>query len=724
MKLLTKTKRVKTPTVIQMESVECGAASLGMILGFYGKIVPLEELRIICGISRDGSKASNIIKAAKHYHLNGKGFKADIADLADMPLPYIVFWNFNHFIVVEGFSKNEVFINDPAVGPRTVSHEEFDRSFVGIVLTFEPSDSFQQGGENKSLFQQLRPRFKGSEFNLLYIMLASLALTVPGLIIPVFSKVFVDDFLVKKMANWIIPLLLGMGVTACLNGILIWLQQNQLLKLQSKLSLKNTSLFFWHTLCLPMLFYQQRYSGDIAQRVDANTRVAQLITGDLATNVVNIISIVFYAILMFWYDAILTCIGIFFAFLNVLALQYVARVRKDENLKLLQERGKLMATTMGGISIIETIKAGGGEHDIFTRWSGYRAKVINSSQKLELYTRLLSVAPILLSSLMAVIILGVGGLRVMEGHLTLGMLVAFQSLMISFNAPLANLIGLGSKLQMIKGDLTRLDDVLSYPLDPLLVNSKTLSIHESRPKLAGYLELKNVSFGYSPLDPPLIENFNLSLKPGSRVALVGSTGSGKSTIAKLITGINEAWSGEILFDGQSRLHISRQTMSASLAAVDQDVFLFEGTVWDNLTLWDETYADADVMNAAEAAAIHQVIMSRKGGYDSYVEEGGANFSGGERQRIEIARALAVNPSIIILDEATASLDPLTEKCIDDHLRQRGCTCLIVAHRLSTIRDCDEIIVMQQGRIKERGKHEDLCRLGGLYAELIQLEGNT
>lgn len=727
-------KRVVTPTVLQMEAVECGAAALAIILAYYGKIIPLEELRITCGISRDGSKALNIVKAAKSYGLDARGYKLELDALKGMPLPVIIFWNFNHFLVVEGFKKNGVYLNDPASGPRTVSYEEFDKAFTGIVLTFSPSGEFKKGGEKKNLYQRLRPRLVGSELNLLYIIIASLALTIPGLIIPVFIKIFVDDFLILRISSWVIPILIGMSITALLRAVLTWLQQNQLLKLRSKLMLKGTSKFFWHALSLPMVFYQQRYAGDIAQRVDSNTRISQLITGDLAINIVNIISIIFYAALMFWYDVVLTLIGIFFASLNFIALQYIARKRKDENLKLLQDQGKLMGTTLGGISIIETIKASGGESDIFYRWTGYRAKVINSEQKLELYTRFLAVVPLLLSGLMTAIILGVGGYRVMQGDLTIGMLVAFQSLMMSFSAPLSNLVGLGTNLQTVEGDLTRLDDVYRYKIDPLLQYDKSEMPSTSETelghsttevnKLAGYLELRNVTFGYSPLDPPLIENFNLILKPGSRVALIGSTGSGKSTIAKLITGINQAWSGEILFDGKPREKIPRLKMINSLAWVDQDIFLFEGTIWQNLTLWDNSKSEVEVIAAAKSACIDEIIMSRIGGYDSHVDEGGANFSGGERQRLEIARALAVNPSILIMDEATASLDPITEKIIDDNLRQKGCSCLIVAHRLSTIRDCDEIIVMEKGIIRERGTHEELSKQDGLYSRLITLEEST
>lgn len=726
MKLFHSMSRVKTPTVLQMEAVECGAASLGIILGYHGKIIPLEELRITCGISRDGSKASNIVKAGIKYGLISKGFKLEIDELKTLSLPFIVFWNFNHFLVVEGFGKDIVYLNDPAAGPRTVSEEEFDKAFTGIVLTFEPSVEFRKSGEKKSLFASLYQWLNKSKSNLAYIIIATLAITIPGLVIPIFTQIFVDDYLIKQLPGWIGPLLFGMLITAVLRAGLTMLQQNQLLKLQSKLTLVQSTKFFWHVLRLPVVFYQQRFAGDIAQRVDANDRVAQLITGDLAINAANLISIIFYALLMFWYNVILTLIGISFSIINFIVLRIIAKRRKDENLKLLQDRGKLMGITMGGLSTIETIKATGSENDFLIRWLGYNARVINSEQRLEVYTRFLAVMPNFLSILMSVIILGIGGYEVMYGALSVGMLVAFQSLMASFSTPLANLVGLGANLQTVEGDFARIDDILHAPIDPLLTNEPTSQTKPAPllPKLAGYLELRNITFGYNKLEAPLIENFNLMLKPGARVALVGSTGSGKTTIAKLITGVNHPWSGEILFDGKTRDQIPHEVIVNSLSSVDQDIILFDATVYDNLTLWDETRSEQDVIAAAKAANIHQVIMSRKLGYDSPMGEQGSNFSGGERQRLEIARALTNRPTILIMDEATASLDPLTEKNIDDNIREIGCTCFIVAHRLSTIRDCDEIIVMEQGKIIQRGPHDELIEQGGRYAELIRLEANA
>jgi NHLM bacteriocin system ABC transporter peptidase/ATP-binding protein len=691
-------RRVKTPTVLQMEAVECGAAALGIVLGYYGRIVPLEELRVACGVSRDGSKASNIVKAARGYGMAAKGYREELDGLGSLPLPFIVFWDFDHFLVVEGFGKHGVWVNDPAAGPRVVSYEEFDRSYTGVALTFEPAPDFRKGGVRPSLLAAMRERLRGSEWALTFVVLASLALVVPGLLVPIFSQIFVDQYLVQRSGNIIGPLLLAMVVTALLRAALTFLQQHYLLRLQNKLALSMSGRFMWHVLRLPMVFYSQRYPGEVGSRVALNDQIAQLLSGQLATTALNIVTVIFYLALMFYYDVVLTLIAILFAALNIVALRYFSRKRIDTNQKLLRDRGKLAGVSMGGLQTIETLKATGRESDFFARWAGLQAKLVDAQQGLNAYTQVLSAVPTLLTALSTAAILGIGGLRVMDGDLTLGMLVAFQVLMLSFTAPIAQMVALGSTLQEAQGALARVDDVLRYRPDPRTDPAVQEPSQPGTPsRLSGRLELRGVSFGYSPLAPPFIEDFDLTLRPGSRVALVGASGSGKSTLAKLVSGLYAPWEGEILFDGHPAEDIPRGLLTASLTVVDQDIFLFEGTVRENLTLWDHTIPESRITQAARDALIHEDVVARPGGYESRVDEGGANFSGGQRQRLEIARALVGDPTLLILDEATSALDPTTESAIDDNLRRRGCTCLIAAHRLSTIRDCDEIIVLDGGQ---------------------------
>lgn len=718
------TRRVRTPTVIQMEAVECGAAALGIVLAFHNKRVPPEELRIACGVSRDGSKASSVVKAARTYGLMAKGARLEVNSLKKQKLPAILFWNFNHFLVLEGFGKDTVYLNDPAAGPRQVTLDEFEKAYTGVTLLFEPGPDFVAGGKEPSMLTVLAARLSHVQGAFWFVMLVSLALVIPGLMIPVFSQVFVDDYLIARLDGWVKPLLLGMALTAVVRGMLTWLQQKYLLRLEMHLSMTGSSAFIWHVLRLPVAFFTQRYAGDISQRVQSNDRVAKLLSGELATNAVNMVTLGFYLAVMLTYSWLLTLVGVVLTTLNLIALKRLTRLRTDGNMLLLQDGGKLMATTIGGIQTIETIKATGAEHDFFARWAGYKAKVNNTEQRLEFYSRLLSALPAVLNALITVAILGLGGAQVIGGEMTVGMLVAFQSLMSSFTAPVGNLMGLAGKYQEAKGDMARLDDVMRYPLDECFAPLKTsngVALSPTHGKLTGHLELRNVSFGYSPLEPALIENFNLTLEPGQRVALVGGSGSGKSTVARLVMGLHQPWSGEVLLDGVARAQIDRTMLAASLAGVEQEPYLFEGTVRDNLTLWDSTLPQADMLQAAHDAMIHDAIAGRPDGYDSQVGEAGAGFSGGQIQRLDIARALAVKPRILVLDEATSALDPITEMQINKHIHARGCACLIVAHRLSTVRDADEIIVMAHGRIVERGTHEQLMSQNGAYSQLIKTD---
>lgn len=725
-------RRVKTPTLLQMEAVECGAAALGIILSYYGRIVPLEELRVECGVSRDGSKASNVLKAAARYGLKGKGFRYEALEkLYDLKLPLILFWNFNHFLVLEGFHKGKVYLNDPAEGPRTVSMEELDSSFSGVVLTFEPGPDFVRAGEKPSITAALRRRLSGSESALLFVVLCGLFLVVPGLVIPTFSRVFIDEYLIAGRASMVKPLLVGMLLTAFMRMGLTWLQETYLLRMETKLALSTSSKFFNHILRLPVSYFSQRYAGEIGSRVMINNKVAQIVSGRLATTLLDCLLVIFYAGLMLLYDVVLTVVCIAIAMVNIAVVRGVARVRIDAARRLMQDHGKLQGTAMNGLQMIETLKASGSESEFFGRWAGYQAKALKAQQQLGQLSEYVNSVPPLVTSITTATILLLGSLKVMNGELTVGMLVAYQSLMASFASPLGTFVSFGSQLQELEADMNRLDDVLRYPVDAQYEREAREQAQEENPgtprfkplgdavKLSGEVELRGITFGYSPLAKPLIEDFNLHIRPGQRVALVGLSGSGKSTVSRLVSGLYQPWSGEVLFDGVPREQLPPSLIRNSLAVVDQEVFLFRGTVRENVTMWDSTIPIPTITQACRDAAIDDDIQQRLGKYDTSVDEHGANFSGGQRQRMEIARALVANPTILVLDEATSALDPPTEMWVDDALRRRGCTCIIVAHRLSTVRDADEIIVMDRGKIVQRGTHDQLKDQPGLYQALIK-----
>ncbi|MCY4056692.1 MAG: NHLP family bacteriocin export ABC transporter peptidase/permease/ATPase subunit [Gammaproteobacteria bacterium] len=709
-------------SMLQMEATECSAACLGMVLAYHGLWVPLETLRVRCGVSRDGANAASMLRAARDCGLFAQGFRARREELFDLPFPMILFWNSNHFVVLEGIKRGRAYINDPSEGPCRVSLQEFDESFSGACFAFRPGPDFRPGGAPPSLLKGLRARFGRAAQPLVFAVLATLALVVPSLALPGLLMVFIDDVLIRQSGAWVGPLLIGLvGVAVC-QGALVWIQRILLARMEAKLSVVTASGFFWHVASLPMQFFSQRSAGDIASRVTSNDTVANLMSGELAVNLVNLLTMTVYALAMVAYSAILTLISVVAVVLDVCVMKVSAGAREDANRRLRRERGRLAGASANGIRVIETLKANGAEGEFFARWSGIHASALIAQQRLGVVTVWTSVVPLLLTQLSTVAILGFGGLLVADGELTIGGLVAFQSLAASFAQPVQVLTRFGANLQAVEADIARLDDVLNYPSDRRALGG----IDPGEPEIAapaprGTVELENVTFGYNVADPPLIEDISLSIQPGRRVALVGGSGSGKSTIARLVCGLLTPWSGSVRLDEQSIHDISPARFAEIVAHVDQEVSLFRGTVRENVASWDPSVEERDIVQALRDAAIHDLLASRPAKYDTLVDEDGRNFSGGQRQRLEIARALARNPAVLVLDEATAALDPVTELEIDDRLRQRGCTCLIIAHRLSTIRDADEIVVLDAGRIVQRGTHDQLLAEDGLYRTLVMTD---
>ena len=717
--------RVKVPTILQMEATECGAAALAMVLAHYGLWIPLEKLRAECGVNRDGSKASCVIRAARNRKCQADGYRWSTDDLLELlpenPFPLIIHWEFNHFVVLEGIKNGKAYLNDPAMGRRTVPLEEFRTSYTGVSLYIEPGEDFVKAGHRYNVFKDLGKKLMEDHWAALFILILEFCAIIPGLAGPVMSQIFLDEILTRKHLNWMTSFCMAMTASFILSGIMTWLRAVVLTQWQRKLTLADSSSYFWHLLKLPMQFFHQRYAAEVAGRVGFNESIAGVLSGPAATAVLDFFIALFYLLLLLQYNVTLTIIGVLFSSVEIVLFLAMRRHLTDLNMRIQQDAGKAYGVAMNGLRMIETIKANGDESDFFTKWAGYQTKVLTASQETALWAMSVKMLPTLLSGINGALIMTIGGFSIMEGAMTAGMFMAFQHLMRSFEAPVNALVGLGSTLQTTEMQMQRLNDVRCYEVDSLNfpADEEEKSKKFTMDRLSGEVTLDDVSFGYSPLEPPLLEHFNLHASPGDWVAVVGASGSGKSTFAKIITGLYEEWSGTLAFDGTPRRHVPRQVITSSLAAVDQDIFLITGTVAENIALFDSTVRKSDIIAAAKDACIHEDILQLDGGYEAQVAEGGVNFSGGQRQRLEIARALAVNPSILVLDEATSALDPITEKKVLENIRHRGCTCLIVAHRLSTIRDCDEIIVLSHGKIVERGIHREMVQHDGPYRRLIE-----
>ena len=710
---------VKVPVVMQMEALECGAASLTMIMHFYKKWIPLEQARTDCGVSMDGANAKNIMIAARSYGMKSNAWRVEPEDLLEEgPFPCIIHWGFNHFVVLCGFKGKSAVINDPARGRVTVDWAEFDREFTGVCITFEPTEDFVPSGKPKSVFSYAKERLKGSGTAVAFVVLTTTISSLIGIISPAFSRTFLDRLLSGSNPEWLTPFMLLFCVMIVISVVVGWVSAVYSLRIQGKMTSYGSASYLWKVLRLPMQFFTQRLSADIADRQATNANIASTLVRTFAPLAIQAGMMVFYLVVMIRYSPLLSLIGVGAIVLNLGVSSIVTA--KRINITRVQQRdaAKLSSATMSGISMIETIKSSGAENGFFGRWAGYQASV--NSQSVQ-YTRLnlfLGTLPSAITAVANLAVLGIGVMLVVQGHFSKGMVMAFQSFLSSFMAPASSLISAGQSMQEMITQIERVDDVMSYQEDPAFSPREK---KEEYQKLSGAIELKNITFGYSRLGKPLITDFSMTVKPGQKIAFVGRTGCGKSTLAKLISGLYRPWSGSITFDGVPIEDIDRDVFIGSVSVIDQDITLFEDTVSENIKMWDDSIEDFEVTLAARDAGIYDDIVTRDGGFSHKLLDGGRDLSGGQRQRLEIARALSQDPTICIMDEATSALDARTEHEVIRSINDRGITCIIIAHRLSTIRSCDEIIVLDKGRIVERGTHDELFALGGMYTSLVSNE---
>lgn len=711
----------KVPVIIQMEALECGAASLAMILAYYHKWIPLAQVRQDCGVSRDGSTLKNIFKAAQNYHMDVHGYSMEPKVLKEnATFPCIIHWNFNHFVVLDGFKKNKAVINDPARGTVEVSMEEFDKSFTGPCLLLEPGPEFEPSGKRRSTLDFAKKRLQGAAAAVVFVVLTTIISYLFGVLNPMMSRIFYDRLLTGVAPAWVKPFMLAL-ILLCVCQIAVeWVRAIFSVKIDGKMAIEGNASFMRKVLHLPMHFFSQRMAGDIMQRQDANATIASNLVNTVGPLALNTIMMLFYLIVMLRYNVYMTLIGLGSMLLNILVARHLSKKRVNMMRIQMRDSANLNSATISGISMTETIKASGAEAGFFRKWAGYEAAVNKQNVGFSAMNTRYGIIPQFLTTFSNYAVLFVGVVLAMNDQFTLGMIVTFQGILTSFMTPAQTLIDSGQTIQEMRSTMERVEDVMDYPEDPF-TREKVPSADITYERLEGNLEMKNVTFGYSPLGDPVITDFSLSLQAGKSVAIVGMSGCGKSTVSKLVTGLNTPWSGEILFDGKPITEIPRSAFTGSVAMVDQEIVLFEDTIANNIRMWDKTIEDFEIIMAARDAQIHDDIMKRPGGYNGMLKENGKDLSGGQRQRLEIARALVQDPALIILDEGTSALDAKTEYEVVKAIRNRGISCIVVAHRLSTIRDCDEIIVLDNGKIAERGTHEELFAKDGYYKELISSE---
>ena len=711
-----KVKKVRP--VLQMEATECGAASLAMILGYYGKTVTLEELRRECGVSRNGVNAKSIVRAARFHGLQTRALRVNLEGVKKLKMPAVLHWNMDHFLVLCGFSRKGAVLADPAYGMKTVSMEEFSGSFTGIAIELTPSENFQKDRGGKRAKDYVRNCTRAFLPDVFFFLILEMCALTGSIAVLFLNSVFIDKILIGGNVQNAVIILRVLLCAGLITAAAMALNEKIRCRISRQLNVSINSGFIQHLLRLPIEFFAQRSEGDLANRQSAGMQMGSAICRMLTPLPGYVLQIAVYLILTAVFDIYIALIGVLCAGVNIAAMILSSRRYEEKMRSYSRDMGALQGNVSRTVDIIETVKSCGAEDAVFERLMAAGTQAVNTRNEIDktgVYTETLFS---FLNAFGSGAVLIAGVFKILSGTMTVGILIAAQALVAAMLVPVGNAVSAGMEMQTLKSETTRTNDVMHYDED-----DKFLAEGQKQEKpVDGDIELRDVSFGYGPLDPPMISGFHLTVRKGGSVAITGGSGSGKSTVAKIIAGLYREDGGTVTFHGTPREEIDHYYFYSKIAVVSQNIRLFEGTVMDNITMWDDSISYDDVVTAAKAACIHDVIIGRRGGYREPVTENGRNFSGGQRQRIEIARALVKKPSVLIMDEATSALDTDTEEQIMNNISRLGITRIIVAHRLSTIRDSDEILVMESGKILERGTHEELMTKNGAYCALVRSVG--